>query len=48
MKQTTNELRNIARAEGVPYSKQKKAALVSKILEYRATMRTLYRNNRKS
>ena len=48
MNQTNNELRNIARAEGVPYSKLNKAALVNNILEYRATVGTLYRENRKS
>ena len=37
MNQTNNELRNIARAEGVPYSKLNKAALVERILDYRAT-----------
>ena len=37
MKQTNNELRNIARAEGVPYSKLNKSALVERILDYRAT-----------
>ena len=48
MNQTNNELRNIARAEGVPHSKLNKAALVNNILEYRATVGSLYRNNRKS
>ena len=36
MKQTNKELRNIARAEGVPYSKLNKADLVARILGYRA------------
>ena len=43
-----NELRNIARAEGVPYSKLNKAALVDRILDYRATVGSLYRENRRS
>ena len=37
MKQTNNELRDIAWAEGVPYSKLNKADLVARILDYRAT-----------
>ena len=53
MKQTNNELRNMARAEGVPYSKLNKAALGGgggggRILDYRATVDSLYRENRKS
>ena len=48
MNQTNNELRNIARAESVPYSKLNKAALVINILKYRATLGSLYRKNRKS
>ena len=48
MNQTNNELRNIARAVGVSYSKLNKAALVNNILDYRATVGTLYRENRKS
>ena len=43
-----NELRNIARAEGVPYSKLNKAALVDRILDYRAIVGSLYRENRRS
>ena len=43
-----NELRNIARAEGVPYSKLNKAALVERIFDYRATVGSLYRENRRS
>ena len=34
MKQTNNELRDIAWAEGVPYSKLNKADLVARILDY--------------
>ena len=37
MKQTNNELRDIAWAEGVPYSKLNKADLVARILDYHAT-----------
>ena len=43
-----NELRNIARAEGVPYSKLNKTALVERILDYRATVGSLYHENRRS
>ena len=43
-----NELRYIARAEGVPYSKLNKADLVARILDYRATVGSLYRENRRS
>ena len=42
MKQTNNELRDIARAEGISYSKLNKAALVERILDYRATVGSLY------
>ena len=48
MKQTNNELRNMARAEGIPYSKLNKAALGGRILDYRTTVDSLYRENRKS
>ena len=41
-----NELRNIARAEGVPYSKLNKATLVERIFDYRATVGSLYHENR--
>ena len=43
-----NELRNIARAEGVPYSKLNKATLVERIFDYRATVGSLYHENRQS
>ena len=43
-----NELRNIARAEGVPYSKLNKEALVERIFDYRATVGSLYREKRRS
>ena len=43
-----NELRNIARAEGVPYSKLNKAALVERIFDYRAMVGSLYHENRQS
>ena len=46
MKQTNNELRNIARAEGVSYSKLNKTALVERILDYRASVGSLYREKR--
>ena len=45
MKQTNNELRDIARAEGVPCLKLNKVALINNILEYRATVGSLYRDN---
>ena len=48
MKQTNNELRNIARAEGISYSKLNKSALVERILDYRATVGSLYHEKRKS
>ena len=48
MKQTNNELRNIARAEGIAYSKLNKSALVERILDYRATVGSLYHKNRRS
>ena len=43
-----NELRNIARAEGVPYSKLNKVTLVERIFDYRATVGSLYHENRQS
>ena len=43
-----NELRNIARAEGVPYSKLNKATLVERIFDYRAMVGSLYHENRQS
>ena len=48
MNQTNNELHNIARAEGVPYSKLNKAVLVNNILEHRATVGSVCRKIRKS
>ena len=44
MKQTNNELRNIARAEGLPYSKLNKATLVKSIFDDRVG--GLYREKR--
>jgi len=48
MNQTYKELREIARAENVPYSKTSKGILIKRIQHYRDTVDTLYRGRKKS
>ena len=43
MNQTLKDLKEIARAEHVPYSKGSKAQLIERIQRYRDTVGTLYR-----
>ena len=46
MNQTLNELRNIAQAENVPFSKANKKTLTERITHYRDTVGTLYRKDK--
>ena len=48
MNQTLKDLKEIARAEHVPYSKGNKAQLIERIQRYRDTVGTLYRENKLS
>ena len=47
MNQTYNSLRNIARAENVPYSRTNKQTLIERIQQYRDTVGSLYRKVKK-
>ena len=44
--QTLKDLKEIARAENVPYSKGNKAQLIERIQKYRDTVGTLYIENK--
>lgn len=48
MNQTLKDLKEIARAENVPYSRRNKAQLIERIQRYRDTVGTLYRENKSS
>ena len=47
MNQTYNSLRNIARAENVPYSRTNKQTLIERIQQYRDTVGSLYREGKR-
>ena len=47
MKQTLKELRNIARAEYVPFSRVNKNTLIERIQHHRDTVGTMYRKDKK-
>ena len=47
MNKTLKELRDIARAEHVPFSRVNKNALIERIQHHRDTVGTMYRRNKK-